>query len=247
MAERYGEDFAGATQAAVLGETTAINGVDVTFHPAGHVLGSAQIAVEKGGMRIVASGDYKRRARSDLPELRAGHLRCLHHRGDLRAAGLPPSRRPRRDPQAPRLGRAVSRAHASRRRLRARQGAARHRADPRGGLSTSRSTSTARCSSSATSTSRGGHRPRPARAGHARQGPEARFRRHDRRRPALRLRRPLGAPLRRPGRLLRLRLDAHPPARPAARRRAAARHLRPLPTGTSSATRSARSRRRRCG
>ena len=61
MAERYGEDFAGARQEAVLGETTAINGVDVTFHPAGHVLGSAQIAVEKGGLRIVASGDYKRR------------------------------------------------------------------------------------------------------------------------------------------------------------------------------------------
>ena len=61
MAERYGEDFAGSTQAAVLGETQTINGVQVTFHPAGHVLGSAQIAVEKDGMRIVASGDYKRR------------------------------------------------------------------------------------------------------------------------------------------------------------------------------------------
>jgi putative mRNA 3-end processing factor len=62
MAERYGEDFAGSTQEASFGETIAVNGVDVTFHPAGHVLGSAQIAVEKSGMRIVASGDYKRRA-----------------------------------------------------------------------------------------------------------------------------------------------------------------------------------------
>ena len=61
MAERYGEDFAGARQEALLGKTTAVNGVHVTFHPAGHVLGSAQIAVEKGGLRIVASGDYKRR------------------------------------------------------------------------------------------------------------------------------------------------------------------------------------------
>ena len=33
-----------------------------SFHPAGHVLGSAQIAVEHGGLRIVASGDYKRQA-----------------------------------------------------------------------------------------------------------------------------------------------------------------------------------------
>jgi putative mRNA 3-end processing factor len=31
----------------------------VTFHPAGHVLGSAQIAVERDDLRIVASGDYK--------------------------------------------------------------------------------------------------------------------------------------------------------------------------------------------
>ncbi|MGB6119520.1 MAG: ligase-associated DNA damage response exonuclease [Mesorhizobium sp.] len=61
MAIRYGADFAGSSQAANLGETQAINGVSVTFHPAGHVLGSAQIAVEKDGLRIVASGDYKRR------------------------------------------------------------------------------------------------------------------------------------------------------------------------------------------
>ncbi len=39
-----------------------VNGVTVSFHPAGHVLGSAQIAVEKDGTRIVASGDYKRAA-----------------------------------------------------------------------------------------------------------------------------------------------------------------------------------------
>ena len=61
MAIRYGSDFAGATQEARLGETVTIGGAAVRFHPAGHVLGSAQIAVEHGGMRIVASGDYKAR------------------------------------------------------------------------------------------------------------------------------------------------------------------------------------------
>jgi putative mRNA 3-end processing factor len=60
MAVRYGADFAGATQAAKLGETMTIGDVRVSFHPAGHVLGSAQIAVEVGGLRIVVSGDYKR-------------------------------------------------------------------------------------------------------------------------------------------------------------------------------------------
>jgi putative mRNA 3-end processing factor len=61
MAARYGGEFAGLTEAVTLGETMTIGGVRVTFHPAGHVLGSAQIAVEMDGLRIVASGDYKRR------------------------------------------------------------------------------------------------------------------------------------------------------------------------------------------
>ncbi|MDH7793866.1 ligase-associated DNA damage response exonuclease [Ochrobactrum sp. AN78] len=62
MAIRYGVDFADSAQPALLGETLTINGVRVSFHGAGHVLGSAQIAVEKDGTRIVASGDYKRAA-----------------------------------------------------------------------------------------------------------------------------------------------------------------------------------------
>ena len=37
----------------------SLGGARVTFHPAGHVLGSAQIAVEANGLRIVAAGDYK--------------------------------------------------------------------------------------------------------------------------------------------------------------------------------------------
>lgn len=60
MAIRYGENFAGSTQCASLGETLSINGVSISYFPAGHVIGSAQILVEKDGMRIVASGDYKR-------------------------------------------------------------------------------------------------------------------------------------------------------------------------------------------
>jgi putative mRNA 3-end processing factor len=60
MALRYGADFAVSSQAARLGETISLNGVTVSFHPAGHVLGSAQIAVKHNGLTIVASGDYKR-------------------------------------------------------------------------------------------------------------------------------------------------------------------------------------------
>ncbi|AMS44242.1 ligase-associated DNA damage response exonuclease [Aminobacter aminovorans] len=60
MAIRCGPDFAGTTQAMPLGEKIRLGDVTVSFHPAGHVLGSAQISVERNGMRIVASGDYKR-------------------------------------------------------------------------------------------------------------------------------------------------------------------------------------------
>jgi putative mRNA 3-end processing factor len=60
MAVRYGPDFAGATQEAGLGQPIRIGDVTVRFTPAGHVLGSAQIAFEAGGTRVVVSGDYKR-------------------------------------------------------------------------------------------------------------------------------------------------------------------------------------------
>ena len=56
---RYGENFAGSIQAIGYGESASLGGAKVTFHPAGHVLGSAQILVEANGLRIVASGDYK--------------------------------------------------------------------------------------------------------------------------------------------------------------------------------------------
>jgi putative mRNA 3-end processing factor len=59
MRLRYGDDFAGTTQAISYGETVNLDGADVTLHPAGHVLGSAQVAVAADGLTIVASGDYK--------------------------------------------------------------------------------------------------------------------------------------------------------------------------------------------
>jgi putative mRNA 3-end processing factor len=59
MRLRYGENFAGTSQALAYGESIAMAGAKVTLHPAGHVLGSAQVAVEVDGLRVVASGDYK--------------------------------------------------------------------------------------------------------------------------------------------------------------------------------------------
>jgi putative mRNA 3-end processing factor len=59
MRLRFGESFAGSSQAIAYGESIDLGGARVSFHPAGHVLGSAQIAIEAQGLRIVASGDYK--------------------------------------------------------------------------------------------------------------------------------------------------------------------------------------------
>ena len=58
MACRYG---AQPGETAAYGEAFRLGEVDVTFVPAGHVLGSAQILLEHAGERVVVSGDYKRR------------------------------------------------------------------------------------------------------------------------------------------------------------------------------------------
>ena len=41
------------------GESTTINGVKVSLHPSGHVLGAAQVRLEHAGRVWVVSGDYK--------------------------------------------------------------------------------------------------------------------------------------------------------------------------------------------
>lgn len=50
------------------GETIRLpGGVDATYFPAGHVLGSAQILLEHAGERVVVTGDYKRRPDPTCP------------------------------------------------------------------------------------------------------------------------------------------------------------------------------------
>ena len=134
MRLRYGENFAGTTQAARYGESVDLGGVKVTFHPAGHVLGSAQIAVEANGLRVVASGDYK-----DVADPTCAPFELVPCDVFITEAtfGLPVFRHGDPDGEIAKLlrsRRAVSRARASRRRLFARQGAARDRADPQGRL-----------------------------------------------------------------------------------------------------------------
>ncbi|MBB3763033.1 ligase-associated DNA damage response exonuclease [Sphingomicrobium lutaoense] len=58
MGVRYGQQ---TERPVETGEVMRIGEVDVSFIPAGHVLGSAQILLEYQGERVVVSGDYKRR------------------------------------------------------------------------------------------------------------------------------------------------------------------------------------------
>lgn len=56
------------TRPVAYGETIRLDGgVDATFIPAGHVMGSAQILLEHAGERIVVTGDYKRRPDPTCP------------------------------------------------------------------------------------------------------------------------------------------------------------------------------------
>ena len=67
MGARYGPGFAGAAQPLGLGETLSLGDAAIRLAPAGHVLGSAQVVIEAGGVRIVVSGDYKRRPDPTCP------------------------------------------------------------------------------------------------------------------------------------------------------------------------------------
>ena len=57
---RYGAGAFGRVETLAYGKPRQIGEVTVTLVPAGHVLGSAQVVIEKGGARAVVSGDYKR-------------------------------------------------------------------------------------------------------------------------------------------------------------------------------------------
>jgi putative mRNA 3-end processing factor len=62
---RYGQQ--NGAQPIVYGESLRVGEVDVSFVPAGHVLGSAQIVLEHKGEKVVVSGDYKRRPDPTCP------------------------------------------------------------------------------------------------------------------------------------------------------------------------------------
>ena len=71
------------------GKPLTIGDVRVSFHPAGHVLGSAQIRIEGPDGVWVVAGRLQARGGSHLRAVRARAVRHLHHRVHLRPADLP--------------------------------------------------------------------------------------------------------------------------------------------------------------
>jgi putative mRNA 3-end processing factor len=71
---RLGRDI--AVQGVNYGEELLINGVKISLHPAGHIIGSAQVRLEYKGEVWVVSGDYK--LQNDLISTPYESLRCHH-------------------------------------------------------------------------------------------------------------------------------------------------------------------------
>ena len=59
MKIRYGNECAKSFQILKYGERIYLDGIYITLYPAGHILGSAQILLEKKGYKVLVTGDFK--------------------------------------------------------------------------------------------------------------------------------------------------------------------------------------------
>ncbi len=59
MQLRYGKNAAVAFKIKTYAERFSVGGVEISLSPAGHILGSAQVLMEYGGVRYLYTGDYK--------------------------------------------------------------------------------------------------------------------------------------------------------------------------------------------
>ena len=60
MKIRYAKSYCTNHQVINYNSTLKINNIDITFIPAGHILGSSQILIKYNGCKVLISGDYKR-------------------------------------------------------------------------------------------------------------------------------------------------------------------------------------------
>ena len=69
-------------------EPIDINGVKVSLHPAGHIIGSSQVRVEYKGEVWVISGDYKTENDGIKRCIRTGKMSHIYYRIHFRSADL---------------------------------------------------------------------------------------------------------------------------------------------------------------
>ena len=70
------------------GEVLPINSVKISLHPAGHILGSAQVKIDQGGHVCVVSGDYKTDADPTCLPLEPLALSHVYQRMHVRFADI---------------------------------------------------------------------------------------------------------------------------------------------------------------
>ena len=83
---RLGSDA--SIQSIGYGERLTLGMTTVSLHPAGHILGSAQVRIKRGGEVWVVTGDYKTAARCDVLAIRTAALPHVDHRVDIWLAYL---------------------------------------------------------------------------------------------------------------------------------------------------------------
>ena len=74
MKIRYGNECAKNFQILKYGERIYVDGIYITLYPAGHILGSAQVLLEKKGYKVLVTGDFK-----TIPDATAQKFECIRY------------------------------------------------------------------------------------------------------------------------------------------------------------------------
>ena len=80
MKHRYRKFAAGEFHLKIYYEVFKLNGVRMSFIPAGHILGSAQVLMEYSGVRYLYTGDYKLQPDNTCEPIEFVDCRCADHR-----------------------------------------------------------------------------------------------------------------------------------------------------------------------
>ena len=78
MKIRYGHRCANSFQSLEYHKPLKINDLTITFYPAGHILGSAQILIEDTHNQLLITGDYKTSSDNSCQSFELVELSLIH-------------------------------------------------------------------------------------------------------------------------------------------------------------------------